>query len=230
MKAKHLYLALFVSISFLSFSSCDNPIEKNGLTHDINEFISQDILNILDSMGMPIYTGGNPPNIEGKFISSPDVLLNSTRSDDKIGQIYTDIYLNFTEQNKSKLTINVNEEYSSNTGTSGSGTGTGSFIVGNDKYFSVFTKIKMYSTQYNDSTLLARIYSGELSDNGIINYTDCLVMVDDYGDPNNQYIEIGDTRVFYDSDSIAERITDTMGAPIKKSAGMNLLNSIYSNN
>ena len=72
---------------------------------------------------------------------------------------------------------------------------------------SVFSKIFSYDSEENDSSLVAKIYSGTISEEGIINYYDCLVMVDDFGDPNDHYISIGDARIFYDSDSIAEKTT-----------------------
>jgi hypothetical protein len=45
-----------------------------------------------------------------------------------------------------------------------------------------------------------------MTPSGISNLLFAFVMIDDNGDPNDELIEIGHGRLFYDSDDISERV------------------------
>lgn len=229
MKTKNLFLTLFIAVASMYFIGCDKSeeslIEENGLSKDINDFMPQEILDILESLDMPINTGGNPPSIEGAFLKSPNILMNSNRSNDNIGSTYADLTVTFSNQNTKKLTVTVKQKQNNTEGD-----GIGSYIVGNNNNFSVFSEIHSYNDTYNDSSRVAKIYTGTISADGIVNYHDCIVMLDDYGDPNDHYIAIGDTRVFYDSDNIAEKVVETKSLSIKEAENQDMLNDDYSDN
>ncbi len=216
MKKPNLQLLVTIfAICILAFS-CDKKddglIENNGLSRDINDFVPKAILDTLESVGMPINTGGNPPKIDGNYIISPLILSNSNREDDVIGTEYTDNYLTLTDQNNKELTITVTSEYGSNLG---SGEATGGYIVGNGTSFSIFVEL-LRERESGSKTLLAEIYSGNITSDGIDECYYCLVMINDYGDPNDEYIEIGDARVFYDGDGLAEKFDETKSIFIKQ--------------
>ncbi len=207
------FILVFVMFAFL-FTGCkkdDDLVEKNGLTKEINDVISQDIIDLLDSLGMPINKGGNPPTIEGSYLSSPHVLYSSNRSGDIIGNIYNDLEVTFSNQNKKELTVTTGYTQSNFVFE-----GTGSFIVGDKNLFSVFVFDKEYQNYDEDSCLIARIFSGELTSNGISGLHTAITMLDDYGDPNDIYIEIGDTRVLYDQDGLSESEDAYKSAILKK--------------
>ncbi len=203
-------------------------IEENGLSRDINDFISQDILDILDSLGMPINTGGNPANIEGTFLFSRSVLVSSNISSDYPGREFNDITLSFLNQNNEELTLTT--EYIEDN-TSQEGTGYGSFIVGDGDFFSVFAKNKTYDSQYNDSVFSTFVFSGKIESEGIQDLYIALVVLEDYGDPNNHYIDVGSTRVFNDIDGFSERTEEEKSALknfLQKGEQIGLLESIAS--
>lgn len=213
----YINLLFAILLVLLLAASCkkdetNDLIEANGLSRDINDFISEEIFDILDSLGMPINTGGNPANIEGTYLVSPMVLTQSNRTFDDIGKTYADKTFTFLEQNNDNLTLTT-----ALTQGGGVGEGLGSFIVGNGNNFSVFVRIKKDNLEHNDSTLTTQIFSGTLTSDGITNLYNALVMLDDYGDPNDRYIAIGDARVFYDEDGFSERIEE------EKSMGINAL-------
>ena len=228
---KYAYFSLLVML-LVGVASCkkkdDNLIEDNGLSKDINDFVPQDILDILDSLGMPINTGGNPTNIEGTFFFSPDILKASNRSNDVIGDKYHDVTVSFLNQDNKNLSLTT--KYVDNAGSQ-EGNGYGSFIVGEGNDFTVFAKIKTIDLQYNDSALSTMIYSGTITAQGIENLHMALVLLDDYGDPNDQYIEIGDSRVFYDQDGLSERTEELKSAnkvlqkPQRESRYQSILNN-----
>jgi hypothetical protein len=223
MKTRFYYILAALFVVGIIATNCkkdetNDLIEANGLSRDINDFISEEILNILDSLGMPINTGGNPANIEGTYLISPMVLTESNRPFDVIGKTYADKTFTFFDQNNDNLTLTT-----ALTQGGGVGEGLGSFIVGNGNNFSVFVRIKKVNQEHNDSTLTTQIFSGTITSDGIGNIYNALVMLDDYGDPNNHYIAIGDARVFYDEDGFSERVDE------EKSINMNAQDEAIAN-
>jgi hypothetical protein len=197
-------LMIVLTLCTFVFASCkkdDSVVEKNGLTKAINDVISQDILDVLDSLGMPINKGGNPPTIEGTYLSSPHTLYASNRAGDSRGDVFSDLQLTFSNQNQKKLTVQTGYAQANLVFD-----GMGSFIVGDKKEFSVFVFDKEYNHDTDDSCLIARIFSGELTADGIANMYTAVSMLDDYGDPNDIYIEVGDTRVLYDADGLSDNV------------------------
>jgi hypothetical protein len=201
----HILAALILVGIIATNCKKEDLIEENGLSRNINDLISDDILEILDSLGMPIHTGGNPANIEGTFLITPVILMSSNIETDIIGSKFNDLLVAFLGQNNDELTITT--EYVEEA-ASQEGEGFGSFIVGEGNDFSVFAKNMTYDTFDNDSALTTIIFSGTIGEEGIDDLHIAVVMLNDFGDPNNQYIDIGDSRVFYDEDGISERTED----------------------
>lgn len=202
------FLTLFMSVSLIlvfmfgcSEESNDptSPIEDNGLTREINEMVPDSLLDVIDSLGMPIYKGGNPPTIEGSYLSTPFVLINSNRDGDVIGTVYADYYMKFSNQNNKELTISMDYENGPEVGN-----GIGGFIVGDNGNFSVFSKLTV--VVYSDTAYILNLISGKLQDDGIKDFHLALFMLDNLGNPNGYYINNGDGRIFNDSDGLAEKI------------------------
>ena len=100
---KLLTVLLVLSFVVIVINGCSKKsgepaprIEENGLTREINDFVPPSLLAIIDSLGMPINRGGNPPNIGGSYKATPFKLINSNRSGDIIGSIYADYYVKFS--------------------------------------------------------------------------------------------------------------------------------------
>ena len=53
------------------------PLSLNGLTVNINNLVSQSVLDAMENLGMPVYSGYSPPNITGIYNISPLVLYSS---------------------------------------------------------------------------------------------------------------------------------------------------------
>lgn len=186
--------------------SGSNLLDPNGLSKDINDFVPDSLLNILDSLGMPINTGDSPPNIEGTFILTPFTMVNTTITNDNydIGQVISDYYVKFSDQNNNKLSVNI-DYY--NGGEAGNGIG--SYIVGKSKDFSVFSKLT--STYQGDSAYILVLFSGSIESDGLHNMYYALFMVENFG--NTQFINNGEGRIFYDSDGLSVPTTFNFAKP-----------------
>ncbi|MCF6242102.1 MAG: hypothetical protein L3J74_12245 [Bacteroidales bacterium] len=197
---------LFWIASFALFiSSCNKDeaslVNEDGLTQEIVNLVPDSILNEIKSLGMPIYGGENPPNIENSYIASPFVLKASNREYDQIGYTYSDYYVKFYNQDNSKLTISMNYANGPETGE-----GMGSYIVGKDNKFTVFVEVNA-ETEDGSKAKMVHIISGEWTADGIKDFYFANFMLDNFGNPTGYWIENGQGRIVYDSDGFSE-VTD----------------------
>ena len=180
--------------NILSFNTLDN-----GLIPSINNIVPQSILDEMTRLGLPIFKGDNPPNIEGTYFISPAILLGSDVPNDyAIGTKFSDETIQFSQQDNSKHSITANSSENTQTGSSIS-----SYIVGSGNNFSVF--LFMYVTHTNaSSTFTVQVYSGTIDAGGIRNLYSSLFMIGSNGNPSA--IPDGTGRVFYDSDGFSEKL------------------------
>ena len=194
----------------LSFKTLDN-----GLSHDINNFVPQTIIDAMKSVGMPVYTGATPPNIEGIYLLSPDILIGSNVPNEySIGTRFMDVKIQFSQQDNSNLTVNVDWTEGSTGGSTAN-----CWIVGSGNNFTVFVAV---STRNSDGriSLSAQAYSGTIDASGILNLFSSLFMIENNGIPS--IIPNGTGRAFYDSDGISERVSALRSLQIKSANVSNL--------
>lgn len=172
-------------------------VEENGLTKDINELVPADVLAQMEELGMPINRGGSPPDISGVFRAASFILKESNIESDFIGFKYPDFRVQFSNYNRFALRINVDYINGFEQGS-----GLGGFIVGEGNDFSVFAEI--ISERESQKASFAYVISGTMSDNGIEDMHVANFILDDNGDPDEIWIEVGEGRVLYDSDGLSE--------------------------
>ncbi len=180
---------------------CDSALEENGLTKEINKLVPDSILTKMKEIGMPIYTGDNPPNIEFSFRISPLKLVDSNVPDDSLGHEFADMLIKFYNQNNDKLTIQCFYKQASQIGL-----GIGGYVVGNNNKFTVFLDCESTDT-LGYTIITTEVFSGEATYSGIKNLYTALFMVDNKGN-DSIYIKNGQGRVGYDSDGLSEKIAD----------------------
>ena len=183
-------------IEFDPFYSCD-PEE---LSEDILDIISEDVFEEFIDLDMPLNGGLTPPNIEGTFRITPFILKSSNIPTDNIGLQFVDYDYTFYDQDMENNTIKVST-VSSNGAIS---EGVGSYIAGNGNSFSIFTELNG-SFQSGSRFIHAEVISGEITSDGIVNFHKAILMLDDFGDPYGDLIEIGQGRACFDSDAISPR-------------------------
>ncbi|MDR1153952.1 MAG: DUF5018 domain-containing protein [Bacteroidales bacterium] len=183
---------------------------ETGLTEEIQDLVPQEIIQTMRDLGLPVYGGNTPPLIEGTYKLQPVVLIGTNIAYDVIGKEYAPAYLTFSEQNNGNLTLKADQTQGGSVAT-----GTGAFIVGEGNRFSVF--IYFINTSAGITFKSVEVCSGTVSPAGIIDCKLATFMVDDGGDPENDLIENGDGRVFWDSDGLSERV-ESAPAVQKRSA------------
>jgi hypothetical protein len=113
----------------------------------------------------------------------------------------------FSGQDNTALTINAHYtiQIDDSAGPMSS-SGPGSYIVGEGNKFTVVVDGTREQGGYTAKTV--EIFSGEISDQGIINYHWAVMMVDNSGDPLNAWIPNGTGYAKRDGDGISERVQE----------------------
>ncbi|MDR2231605.1 MAG: hypothetical protein LBE56_00615 [Tannerella sp.] len=216
------FFTVMMAVLCIGLVSCKKDdlkeVDDQGLTEDIRDFMPEDIIQEVERLGLTIYGGNTPPDITGTYFTSPNILKDSNIDDPSdIGSLqFNDATVIFSEQDNKNLTIQVFQDHLRD--ESDGGSGVGGYIVGKDKNFTVFVKLLDVDTHGHEA-LVAMLYSGTISDAGIINLHIATIMIDDGGDPHNNLINIGGSRLIYDQDGLSERKSSTKSL-LKQSENM----------
>jgi hypothetical protein len=190
---KNIFFLL--SVSFLLHSCCK---DHSNIIPGQN-FIPDEILSSIQDNGQLIYDGINPPDITGKYLMSPPVLISSNFDDPfSPGHNFADLILEFYDIDFSKLTCKVKIEEGGMPGVSYD-----SYISGNGNDFTIYAKVVQ---EYDDiEALQTEIYSGTIEAGGIRNLQRSLFMIDNGGNPNGDIIGNGQGRLAEDEDGFSEK-------------------------
>ena len=207
-KFKLSYILVIAFAAIIWVSACKNddgdpvPVKKtvndDGLTDDITNLVPAVVLDSIKGLEMTINGGNNPPDITNNYQADPFILKNSNIPDDFIGVRESDYLVEFSNLDLINLTVDIKYLNGAERGT-----GVGGFIVGDGSKFSVFTEVN--SVIGNDTADFVHVISGELNNDGIKDFFFANFMIDDRGDPNDVFIELGQGRVLWDRDSLAEK-------------------------
>lgn len=219
MKILKICTLLFVFALLCWSCKEDEETPTNGLSNNINNLVSQDLLDEMISLGMPIHTGSTPPVFENIYLLNPMKLIASNRPNDDIGAFYADLKAKFTEQNNQTLTTQMDIKQGSLIIT-----GLESFIAGNGNLFTVFARVE--TTQNSHTYYLLNVISGEVVEGGLNNMHFALFMLDDNGDPTNGLIENGDGRIFKDDNGFSPIQSFFRGASTPELDDKKLLDAI----
>jgi hypothetical protein len=171
----------------------------------ITQEIPQEYLSKMSAY-MPIYSGNTPPNIEGTYSVSPCVLVYDSKNNWEPGHKFTDLIIEFSNQNMTQNTLIFRDEsISSNGSISSTSEKAEAKIIGNGDNFTLFV-ISVNTRTDGSWSKMASLYSGTKTSDGIKNLNEGFVMLDKY-DPNNQLMSIGQFRIINDQDGMSETTT-----------------------
>ena len=192
---------------------------KREVIQPVGYDFSTDILRVVPAqtiakvreLGVQIYEGRTPPNVEGAYLMAPLYMTKSTVPNETVAPDgFNDYKLRVYNQNSKQLTAALDtKSVSKSTGNvSSTATGQGTYLSGRGNFFSLFVILEGKRTNNNTRSRTLEVYSGELTATGIRNLESTLFMLEDYGDPNNDLIPVDTGRAFKDNDGSSERITN----------------------
>jgi hypothetical protein len=202
MKLKDIESVCFMLIIIIA--SCkkndDAVVVNNSLPPEIKNFVSQQTLDSLRTLGAVINEGTTPPTLDGIFNCTPVKCIKDNSNVNKLGLIFNNLRYKFSNLNPvSKEIIVLTKDLVQNEVL----TSTQSYIIGSGNKFSVF--INSTGPQYGITTKVLTIISGELNGLDINNLTYTFYMDEKGADPTNKLINVKTGRVFEDSDKLTER-------------------------
>lgn len=191
---KTTLLLLLLLFSVLSFQCKKENAGKSSAR--IEEIIDKSSRSELQKLGMDIFNGNKPPNVEGVISMVPNLLLKSNIPNDApANQRFVDYLIKIYNQ-KSDNSISVRA-----TGTGGSSPeveeSLDAAISGSGNNFTIYGSYKI--TVGANSLILANVYSGTLEGEKVKNFKRAFIVVDDTRGSAN-LLKKGQARVFFDGD------------------------------
>lgn len=199
MYKKKIILGIAACALLFTLSCKKKDNNDNGLSQNINNIISQDILDNLQSRGMVINSGATPPNISNIIVASPFTLLSSYSDEDgwRPGKVIGDYKYRFSNQEGDKVQVDYK-----NSSNSDVGNGLGSYLSGSGNKFSLFAEVSGVASGVSYKQVL--VISGEVATDGIKNFQQSLIITQKTGDDNNAtLIPVGAGRIWKDGDGVA---------------------------
>ena len=172
----------------------------------LNNVVPEEIQEKM-SEHMPIYSGVNPPNVEGTYYMDPFETVycedyTSSMTTYYPGYIVNSYYCRFSNQNYINNTIDYQDIAGNG---SSSNIGTGAFISGSGNNFTAF--FNTIGEGYGIATRTALVISGTKTSDGIKDLYYAFVMVEKGDDPEHKIMAEGVFRVFRDQDGISVNST-----------------------
>ncbi len=207
----YIYLCTIALILFSCSTDNDTVIiERQGTVESLKAWANPEIIDALENLGLTIYEGDSPPNIEGNYQMNERVLeATNVPNDNPIGFRVAILNMSFSNQNNSTFTTNFNGTNISNDDNSIISTLTldnyleNSFITGSGNFFTAFFKV-VSTRESGTEALQIYVISGELTEDGISGIRNGIFMLDNYG--QSGYIENNTGRIFKDNDGMADRL------------------------
>jgi hypothetical protein len=225
MKKSFIYASLVLAMAITLFTACGSDgdgDDKGSGTKDarISQVIPAKYRTLLEKY-IPIYDGVNPPNVEGIYLKSPNILVFDSENDYEAGRKFVDMYYQLSGQNMTNNTINDKEVAADgNTDASGSG----AFISGSDNNFTIF--FNQVGTSQGVYTKKALIISGTKTSTGIKNFHTAWVMIEKGDDPDDKIVSAGAYRVFKDGDGEASKVNSLPSSAPTRSQSIDELSEV----
>lgn len=171
--------------------------DENNLVHAVPEYVLPDEIYDDVTQYIPIYSGVNPPDMKGEYVSSPHYLIY--QSDGGSGQFFSDLYLGFIYNNKQMNYYG--KQYNVETEAFEEYVHYGVKVTGKDDYFTCYYVVEGYVNGYYAQQSF--IYSGKKTDEGLEDFHTAVVLLETSGHPGlppkNTF------RVLKDNDGLAEQ-------------------------
>ena len=172
---------------------------ENNLVYELPGYVLPTEIYDAVTAYIPIYSGINPPDMSGEYVSSPHTLIYESYSEnpDSI-QVYSDRYMAFI-YNQKQLNF-YGKQYDPTLNDDVEESQPGIKITGEDGYFTCYYIVDGYPGGYYAQQSF--IFSGKKTDLGIEDFHTAVVLLETSGNPD--MYEKNSFRVLKDADGMAE--------------------------
>ena len=162
---------------------------------EINDFLNTDFIEILEGKGLDINTGLSPINVTGNYFVNNWTNLES-------GTRYVNYSFQFVNQTaEHKIEVRSAAEFSDASAII-------AYISGSGPSFSIYSEQghTINDSGYTVFIKTADIYSGELTQEGILNFQNGFIILEKENDVFDRFLNVGDSRVVYEADFMADAV------------------------
>ena len=162
----------------------------------ISTFLNEEHIETLTNLGLVFNKGITPPNIEGYFYVDNWKNLNTSAT-------YINYSYNFYNQQQ-----NNNIDFERCTSSSNA-SGSNGYISGEESNFTVYFESISEITESDNNIVTiktADVYSGVMAELGISNLQYGFIILEKENDINDNYMNVGNTRIVYESDFMADEV------------------------
>lgn len=190
-----------IAALMIFLSSCKKEKEKTVeeiVDEKIENVIPQKYIDTIVNLGMVVYEGKNPPNVNGIYLMN-DLTLKNANTGETPGKTFLEEKIKLSNQNNS--TFNIDAITNSN-GTIGTSEKT--IVTGEGNNFTIWGNFQ--SKFENDEAVFAKIISGTISEEGIVNLKYCIINVNYIKNVDNKFLTEGKGRFIEDANFLSPRI------------------------
>ncbi len=167
---KKVLFSLAILTAFSLFFSCsDSGGDDDSVSPEqaVEEMLTDEQVQRLEDLGMPIYEGKNPPNFTGYYNTNDLDCIGDTT------ELYPqdlNYYWYFHDQSGNSLKLDYYNDYGDEA------TARGAFIFGEGNDFTVYMETEGKYEEYGITYTTVNLYSGTLTSSGIQNFTMGFIM------------------------------------------------------
>ena len=192
------------TIDFKCIDQYSNDIEgyyTGGLSvHKLPNYVLPTEIYDAVTKYLPVYSGSNPPDIKGEYVSAPHALIYESYAEKPNSlQFYSDRYIGFSYINK-EMTF-YGKQYDSLANKYVEEIQYGVKITGDNDYFTCYYLVDGYVQGYYAQQSF--IFSGKKTDSGLEDFHTAVVLLETSGNPN--MFAKHSFRVLKDYDGLAEK-------------------------
>lgn len=182
------------------FFSCKKEKDEDAIVKEkIEIVIPQQYIDTLKGLGMNVFEGSNPPNVEGIYLLDSLILINSNIPGFIVGTAFSDAKINLYNQNTTNFSLTVEQKTSGSLSTSEN-----SVVTGDGDNFTIWGNLT--TSNNGDTAIIATIISGQIADDGIKNLDYALINVDYIFNGSNQFLLEGQARFIKDQNDFCPRV------------------------
>ena len=176
-----------------------SKVDENNLIQKLPDYVlPNEIYNEVTNL-IPIYSGVNPPDMEGEYVSAPHALIYESYSENPDSlQFYSNRYLGFLYTNKQMNFYG--KQYDSLAKAFIEEIQYGVKITGNSDYFTCYYIVDGYVDGFYAQQSF--IFSGKKTDDGLEDFHTAVVLLENSGHPG--MFDINSYRILKDYDGLAE--------------------------
>ncbi len=170
-----------------------------GVPDGVNDLLTSYDVELLEHVGMTVYTGDSPPFIEGEYLMDT-LSITYDDIDGAIGLDLIETWVGFQGQDPDAGTVD-----STMHDAISDGTGQGGFVSGTGECFTVWQDFHGFNGPDSCDYWMAQLFSGCIDDDGIEDLQFGYILVDREG-PCEETVTLRHRRVMDETDVLAARV------------------------